>query len=114
MLPTFVVLFKQNSQAKPKIEVENDSHLCLFMLMPFRIVFKIAIAMHLPSSLCNYSLQFLIVLFILLKLAKHIFTTNQELLSELTFENYSIRGNNQPIKILHSWVALDYKRVSVQ
>lgn len=70
--------------------------------------------MHLPSSLCNYSLQFLIVLFFLLKLAKHIFTTNQELLSELAFENYSIRGNNQPIKILHSWVALDYKRVSVQ
>lgn len=79
---------------------------------PFCIFFKIAIAMHLPSSLCNYSLQFLIVLFILLKFAKHIFTTNRELLSELTFENYSTSGNNQPIKIIHSWVALDYKSLS--
>lgn len=42
MLPTFVVLFKQNSKAKPKIEVENGSHLCLIMFMPFRIVFKIS------------------------------------------------------------------------
>lgn len=81
---------------------------------PFCIFFKIAMAMHLPPSLCNYSLQALIVLFIHINFAKHIFTTNQELLSELAFENYSTRGNNQPIKIIHSWVALGYKRVSVQ
>lgn len=110
----FVVFFKQNSQAKLKIEVEHDRHIYICMVM-----FLLHILYNSHSSAfafisLNYSAQFLIVLFILLKFAKHIFTTNQELLSELAFENYSTRGNSQPIKIIHSWVALDSKRVSVQ
>lgn len=91
--------------------VATCAHLCS---CPFCIVFKIAVAVCLPPSLCDCSLHALIVLFIHRNFAKHIFTTNQELLSELAFENYSTRGNNQPIKIIHSWVALGYKRVSVQ